>query len=146
MNIWLRRGLGFLTVGGSALGLSPCMQLLKNPSASVVVLLLAMVFFVWGAVVGVQMFEASGNYIKNNALFWMVQIPLVHSSIFSYSFFNGMEMQLLAQLDPLQFGAYWHMLGGMFVFTLGKISAPTAIGVNVFAVAVSAFLLRHIKS
>ncbi|MYM38013.1 hypothetical protein [Duganella qianjiadongensis] len=147
MNQWIRRGLGILALGGGAIGLSGgMMTTMQAPAtlASVLIIFPAMAFFLWGIWCGVQMLEAGAQAVHCNAIFWLVQVPIIQGSSFGYLAFCGAQIQVFLKTNPAELGFFASMFGAQFGVYLGRALERSAFGINLFAVAMVFLLLRSL--
>ncbi|MYN06326.1 hypothetical protein [Pseudoduganella aquatica] len=146
MNKWQRRGLGILALGGGAIGFSSIMNThlqRQAPSTnSFIAIVLATAFFLWGVYCGVQMLEGNRKALFQNAVFWLVQAPLLQSPALGYAAFCGAQAQVLVKLSPVEVGISGSVLGAQFGLNLGQPGERIAIGVNLFALCISFWLMQ----
>ncbi len=143
---WQRRGCGVLAIGGGAIGLGTMMNAILQGRVSVsthlLVTVLAVAFFGWGIWCGVQLLEGKRQALAWNALFWMVQIPLLQTPMLNYGAFCGAQLQLIFKLAPAEIGMLGSVLGAQLGFGLGQAGARVAVGINLVALGIAFFLVR----
>lgn len=150
MKNWQRRGLGILAIGGGAVGLSSAVQSVLNGGVHapfpMFVFALALAFFLWGISCGVQMLEGVPSAEFQNALFWMVQTPLLQTPVFGYSVFSAVQLQVFAKFAPLEVGFFGSAFGAQFGLNFGQPGARTLIGINLVALGLALWLVRWRES
>lgn len=147
MHKWFRRGAGILAIGGGCIGLSGAMMtIMQAPPtlASVFIIAPAVAFFVWAVWCGVQMMEGGVQAVRRNAIFWLVQVPIVQSSSLGYLAFCGAQIQVFLKTSPAELGFFASMLGAQFGIYLGRALERSAFGINIFAVAMVFLLARNL--
>lgn len=146
LSNWQRRGLGVLSIGGGAIGFGSGMTAVLHgqeiAATNILPLALGMAFFLWGVWCGVQMLEGTRQAMYRNAVFWLVQTPLLQTSILGYTVFCGAQLQVFAKLSPFQIGFFSSGFGAQVALNLGQPDARSAIGVNLVALCISAWLMR----
>lgn len=146
MEIWQRRALGILTIGGGAVGVTNCIALYFNLNKTLEILfvLAAIGIYAWGLWCGMQLLEKQAGSERLVLKFWAIQIPSFGSPIAVYILTSGFQIGLSLQFSP--FMSKWRLwLGSSFKFSLLQSSEPWFIGINVFAVAVVWWLYRVVK-
>lgn len=146
MNDFQRRALGILAVGGGAIGLSwitTAMLQGQVAATNFLVVVLAAAMFSWGIWCGVQMIENAADAPRRNAIFWLVQVPLLQTPIIGYAAFCGAQIQIFLKTSPIELGFFGSILGTQFGLNLGQPGSRSLIGINIFAAAVAAFLLAQ---
>jgi hypothetical protein len=145
MQQWQRRILGIVALGGGFTGFAVGLNLLIAPSGVLakVLALPFLVLYAWGIVCGLRLIEGRDEALRQNLYFWLTQIPFLMSPIAGYSFSSGASLYFKYQ--PI--GAEWNYLarlGSQFEYSLlqGK---PLIVGVNIFAVGVSLFLVLLLR-
>jgi hypothetical protein len=145
MKLWQRRIFGVLALGGGFLGLSlTLMQLFKASGVLNAAILLPFAgLYAWGIWCGLQIIEDGYDALRVNQIFWALQIPLLTSPIFSYSFASGALFYV--SMQPFDLKCSFDMdFGSQFAVSLFQ-DKPVAIGINVFAAYMSYVLTRHIR-
>lgn len=146
MQQWQRRILGILAIGGSALGITIGLQLLFSTGNPIAWLFTSIFIglYTWGIWCGVRMLEAHDNSAHFNFVFWAVQIPLLQSPYFGYFFSSGLFSTLTFKPSTVKFDfLFW--LGSKFEYSLMQAEKPLVLGINVFALAVAAFLYSQVR-
>ena len=70
-------------------------------------------------------------------IFWMLQVPLIQSQVFSYRLYAGASVNVL-MAERVSFLVSWDL--GSYVGISLFVDAPTVFGLNVLAVLVLVFL------
>ena len=143
MKIWLRRSIGVLTLGGSAVGLAAIVSevpITQLQGLSLVIVSMFAAFFIYGLVIGVLIIENSENSLVLALPFWLVQIPAITTPWISYALFTGAKFDILFQPN-LDINFEWAG-GARFNFYLFP-DASMAIGANVLAVLISYLIWTH---
>lgn len=147
MNLWQRRFLGILTLGGSFLGgvagTGPLFAA-ATPVLGRILALVAVGLYSWGVWCGAQLLEHSEDALRSNRAFWAIQIPYLISPVASYLFASGPLLYLTFQPFAFRFG-FLGLLGSKFDYTLLQFDQPFVVGANVFAIAVFLFLNRCLR-
>jgi len=142
---WQRRALGLLSIGGGAVGLSSSMATAVKGGVMYGVnsfsMILGLVFFLWGMWCGIQMLEGRGQALLRNSIFWLAQVPVFNTSVFSYSAFCGLQFQLFIKLQPLDVGFIGSVFGAQFSINFGQPELPLFVGVNVIALLIWFWLI-----
>lgn len=142
MQTWLRRTLGILALGGSAVGCTIILTTLlsEHPIAAKVILALFLPVYAWGAWCGVKMLERDPGAVRTNFLFWAVQTPVFQSTPVTYLLSSGLLGGIWLQLSPAKITALgW--LGSRFEFSINQ-PKPFAVGLNLVAVTICVVLWR----
>ena len=145
MQIWQRRVLGVLAVGGSALGIAIGVEAAASANNALVWLLVALfiILYLWGIWCGVSLIEQRGGATPSNLAFWCIQIPMLESPYIGYLFTSCFFTTLTFQPSETKLGfLFW--LGSKFDVSLMQADKPFVFGVNLFALAVAVFLYRQL--
>ena len=146
MQMWQRRTLGALALGGSFLGLSLAFEQLFN-SASLLEKLLQALFlglYGWGIWCGIALLENADRALLLNRRFWAIQIPFVSSPIVSYMIASG--CLLFVSFHPAETKFEFDVrFGSQAGYSLLRLGQAWAFGVNVFALGVYLFLTWCIR-
>lgn len=145
MNIWFRRALIVLTVGGGFLGAVATANVLftlKNtPALGYVLLSLFIGLYIYGVFAGLRLSEDPSHY-GHVLFFYALQVPFFSSPIVLYRFACGFHVTVAV----VGFGIGW-------MFRLGSdwqmaILQPNSwgVGVNLFAAAILFALVIHFVS
>lgn len=144
---WQRRALGLLSIGGGAVGLSSSMATAVKGGVmhggSSFAMILGLVFFLWGMWCGIQMIESRGHALLRNSIFWLAQIPVFNTPVFSYSAFCGLQFQLLIKLQTLDVGFIGSIFGAQFSINFGQTGLPLSVGANVVALLIWFWLISR---
>lgn len=141
---WQRRLFGALPIAGAALGLTAiAMQFANQPFSGLnTAFLLAFAgFYLFGIATGVALLEGQDNALRPNFWFWVVQIPMLQTSMFGYAAASGAWLQVYLQWAPLKLGANYY-LGSFFNYSLFQPERPGLIGLNLLALATAVLLRR----
>ncbi|GLQ98664.1 hypothetical protein [Dyella mobilis] len=147
MQLWQRRTLGALALGGSFVGLSLGFEQLFNPVSVWDKLLLIpfLALYGWGIWSGVALLENANGALRLNRRFWAVQIPFLSSPIAGYMFASG--CLLYASFYPADIRFHFDVrFGSQFGYSLLQFEQPWAFGINLFAVCIYTYLtwcIRH---
>lgn len=146
LSNWQRRGLGVLSIGGGSIGFSSGMTVVLQgheiTATNILPFALGMAFFLWGVWCGVQMLEGNRQAMYRNAIFWLVQTPLLQTPVLGYTVFCGAQLQVFAKLSPFQIGFFSSGFGAQVALNLGQPDARFIIGVNLIALCISVWLMR----
>jgi hypothetical protein len=137
MNIWLRRLLLILTVGGGFIGVAVTIQYFPQTDKVVVyIMLFAFVgLYAYGIFAGLKLSESS-RCLKHVRLYFGLQILFISSPLIAYRFCSGLQ----ATIAMIQPGLRWDFrLGSEWQFSILS-SAPWGCGVN-FVALIILFLL-----
>ncbi|MCG7546769.1 hypothetical protein [Pseudoalteromonas sp. Of7M-16] len=147
LNQWFKRVTSVLTIGGAFLGITHMLSTLPNISGLFTYGIYAFFFviYVLGIVAAVRLFEKSTvGVIKDNLIFWAIQIPLFMSPFIGYQLTNGAFLNIFVSsqtgLNVVP------MLGSIFQFSIFQFQQPWAIGINPVAILVSAYFYRVLKA
>jgi hypothetical protein len=137
MNVWFRRLLLVLTIGGGFVGLILTMPFFS--SADKVVAYLMLLAFIglygYGIFAGFKLSEDSAS-LKHLRLYFSLQIPFISSPLIAYRFCSGFQATV-AIIEP---GLKWDFrLGSEWQFAI-LTSHPWGCGVN-FVALIVVFLL-----
>ncbi len=146
MNLWQRRVLGVLTLGGGFLGVVTGLGVFLGEGAAPkfigAIITLVYGFGIW---CGLLMVENEPKSLSINRLYWVVQIPYFMSPLFGY--FIGGGAYLYMTFKPGLSAIGWqYLLGSRFEFSLFQTGRPVVIGFNLAAFVVVVFLTREIRS
>lgn len=146
MSDWIRRTLGMLALGGGFAGLTAYAPALFTDisAGSKILMMLLMPLCAWGVWCGVQMIERHPNAIRNNLRFWIVQVPILYSSVLSYLFSTGLIAGVWVQFSPLKIN--FLILGGFHSDVVLNEGGPLAIGLNVLALLICMKLWRLLRA
>ena len=134
--------LGCLALGGGAIGLAAIFSVLlaDRPAVAKAIVLLSLPLYAWGMWCGVQMLERHPHALRNNFRFWVIQIPILHSSVLSGLFSSGLSVDVWVQFVPPNIN-FFAWVGSRFELSINQ-PKPLALGVNLVALAVVVFLGR----
>lgn len=141
MNVWFRRLLLVLTIGGGFVGIVLTVQFFS--SANKVIAYIILVAFIglygYGVFAGLKLVEGPVP-LKHLRLYFGLQIPFISSPLIAYRFCSGLQ----ATVAIIQPGLQWDSrLGSEFQFAILS-SAPWGFGVNFVALAVVLLLYSRL--
>ncbi|KID58750.1 hypothetical protein JF50_02495 [Pseudoalteromonas luteoviolacea] len=146
LNPWVKRVTSVLTIGGSFLGITQILTGLSNISGIINSVLFAffILIYVLGIVAAVRLFEKSTvSVVKDNLIFWVIQIPMFMSPFIGYQFTNGAFLNIFVSSDT---GLnVVPMLGSLVQFSFFQYHQPWALGINPAAILVSAYFYYVLK-
>lgn len=140
MNKLHRRIIGVLSIGGGFLGISLCIAQLFTTvhflNYLFIPIFVALFFF--GITSGLNLIEnESVVSIKQNQLFWFIQIPILMSPVFGYQFASGLILNLwFSKAKGLEF---YMSIGSSFRYSLFQSQQPYIIGINLIALFISVY-------
>lgn len=146
MQLWQRRVVGILGIGGGAIGVAGALEILvqqRNPIAWLFSLGFV-ALYAWGAWCGVRMLEKHAGAERSNLTYWLLQVPVLTSPVLGYFFASGFHLTVAVQLVPLKVNASF-LLGSTFNYSLIQSGTPVSLGVNVFALSVAAWLWLQVR-
>ena len=147
MQLWKRRLVGLLGVGGGAVGIAAVLSIIvqqRNPIEWFFSLVFALLYS-WGVWSGLKALEGQPGAERSSLKFWLLQVPAFATPVLGYFFACGFHLTTGVQVEPLKFNANF-MLGSSFNYSLGQSGTPTFLGVNVFALAMSVWLWQQARS
>lgn len=133
MNIWLRRLLVVLLVGGGFAGVALIPDFVFQPMKPIarLVLLGFVCVYCYAVFIGLKLSEGTAC-LKCLRLYFAFQIPFVSSPIITYRFGSGLQITLAIIESGLTLGC---RLGSEFQLAVSS-SAPWGIGVNFVGLAI----------
>ncbi|KZN64271.1 hypothetical protein N473_15090 [Pseudoalteromonas luteoviolacea CPMOR-1] len=147
LNPWVKRVTSVLTIGGSFLGITQILTGLPNISGVINSVLFAffILIYVLGIVAAVRLLENSTvSVVKDNLIFWVIQIPMFMSPFIGYQFTNGAFLNIFVSSDT---GLnVVPMLGSLVQFSFFQYHQPWALGINPAAILVSAYFYYVLKT
>jgi len=144
MQMWQRRILGVLAIGGGALGIAIGVQVAASAGGVLTWVLITpfLCLYIWGMWCGVCLVENRNDSTRDNLVFWAFQVPLLQSPYFGYFFTSGLFSTITFQPSETKWGfLFW--LGSKFEISLMQAGRPLVLGINLFALAIAVFLYRH---
>jgi len=144
MNIWTKRVLIVLSVGGGFLGAVLMTSLFPQAQGRVVTYMLIvamMAVFLFGVFCGLRFIEDEAKGLRLLRWFYGIQIPLISSPIFAYQLSSGAAFNV--SLGSWKINLFWRLGSEMGLWFLQD--RPWGIGVNIFALAVFIWINRLIK-
>lgn len=147
MELWQRRGIGILTLGGGAIGVALGVQLILSNSSPVAWFFCAVFVAVysWGVWCGLRFLEGDDSSVRSVLKYWMLQVPSFGSPFLGYVMTSGFHATVSFQILPPCFSGNL-LLGSSFKYSLMQAGTPWSIGVNVFALVISIWLFRIRRS
>ena len=145
MELWQRRTIGILTLGGGAVGIASVLTLLLSRTNPIewIFCLAFIALYAWGVWCGVKLLESQVGSERSTFRYWLIQIPTFGSPVFGYFLSSGFHTTVFLQIAPLKLNASF-LLGSTFSYSLLQRGQPWIIGVNVFAAAVAWWLARSV--
>ena len=137
---WFTRTLATLGIGGGSVGLAitAWLTLSSGPSVASLIFVPVIAAYVFGIHCGVAALRRSRNYLSRNSWFYWLQLPVLSSSAFIYSFVSGAQV-VVGFAPPRLFWNFY--VGSTFALVIGA-QAPLVIGVNLVAVAILVLIYR----
>lgn len=143
MNIWLRRTVGVLTLGGSSVGVAAILSQISISQLHGLNFVFIAVFFavfIFGIAVGALLIENTDNSVPLALPFWLIQVPILKTAWISYGFYTGAKFDIVLESDL----TISYVLSGGANFSLYLFPADgTAVGVNVVAIVMGYLLWKH---
>jgi hypothetical protein len=132
-DIWLRRLLVILLIGGGFTGVALITEFVFPPMKSIarITLLGFVCIYCYGIFIGLKLSEGTAS-LKYLRLYFALQIPFVSSPIITYRFGSGLQVTLAITESGLTSIC---RLGSEFQFAISS-SAPWGIGVNFVGLAI----------
>jgi hypothetical protein len=134
MNIWTKRLLILLSIGGGFAGVNFMLALISRQNVGVahVLLIVAMIAtYGFGIFAGFRLIEDEAKGLRLLRWFFVLQIPIISSAPFSYQLTCGFGAGLTWIANQVSF--FWRFGSEMGV--LISSGRPWGIGVNLFALA-----------
>ena len=137
---WFTRLLAIFGIGGGALGLAIAawFAIRLPPSLGHFFFVLAISGYAFGIVCGVAALRRSRRYLNRNAWFYWLQLPVLSSPAFGYSFAAGAQV-VVGFAPPRLIGNFY--LGSTFQFWVGG-EAPLVVGINLVAIVMLVLIHR----
>jgi hypothetical protein len=135
--------IGVLAIAGGAWGaIAVAHQVATQPFRILTAGLFTFVaaFFLFGILSGVLALRRQEGWLWKNTLFWLAQVPVLQSTVLSYTLFSGAMLSLWVQpFEPRLGFNYW--FGSSFQLNIGR-ATPLLFGVNVVALVITLYLLH----
>lgn len=146
MNLWQRRALAVITLGGACIGIASVMQVLASNRNPIVwtALLLYCLYYGWGVWLGIKLLERSSNTPTQLRLFWLFQVPFFSSPFLGYFISTGFYFTAALEWEPIRWMVNFY-LGSTFSFSINDSSRNYLIGCNIFALAIVIWLAKTPK-
>ena len=144
MDLWERRIIGFLTLGGAATGFFLTVAQLVTTSPTLLnatILTIFLLLFVIGIVAGTLVLEQDLRAFWFGIAFWLLQIPVLETGLINYHVYSGATLSLKFGGDGW-FDTHW-AIGTSFIFQLQDYAPPAVVGVNLLAGFVAWRFLRQ---
>lgn len=137
MNIWLRRLLLILTIGGGFVGIALTIQFFTQADKVIAYVMLVAFsgLYGYGIFVGIKLSEGP-PLLKHLRLYFGLQIPFISSPVIAYRFCSGLQATVAMVQSSLKWDFRLGVEGQFAILS----SAPWGIGVNFVALAI-VFLL-----
>lgn len=144
MNIWFRRLLLVLTIGGSFAGVVTTMNAVltatKAPAVGYCVMCFFVLLYAYGIFAGLRLSENASHY-GHVMFFFSLQVPFFSSPLIVYRFTCGAD----ATIAIVGLGFAWMLrLGGDWQLALLQANL-WGLGVNLFAAAILFALTLHFR-
>jgi hypothetical protein len=143
MNVWFRRLLLILTIGGGFVGVTLTVQFFAQADKVIAyAILLAFVgLYAYGIFVGLKLSEGPPplNHLR---LYFALQIPFISSPLIAYRFCSGLQVTVAIIQPGLRWDCY---LGSQWQFAILS-SAPWGCGVNFVALVIVFLLYFHLAT
>ncbi|WP_040551905.1 hypothetical protein [Rheinheimera nanhaiensis] len=147
INKWFVRFISVVTIGGAFTGITLFTSNFQSISGIInhLIYIAFICVYIWGICTSVRLFEnKTVGTLRENLLFWQIQIPIFMSPLLGYQFANGLFLNVwVSSNSGFEYAA---TIGSVFNFVVFQYHQPWAIGVNLFAVAISIAIYRHIKN
>ncbi|WMW80081.1 hypothetical protein RF679_15715 [Undibacterium cyanobacteriorum] len=143
MELWQRRGIGILSIGGGAIGVAAGLQLILSRSNPIewIFCLAFIAIYAWGVWSGTKFLEGDDRALRPLLKYWALQVPTFGSPILGYLLASGFNATVTYQFWPSRISGNM-MLGSSFNYSLMQEGTPWSIGVNLFALVVTVWLYR----
>ncbi len=144
LPVWQRRLFGALPIAGASLGLTAIASQFATLPFSWLdsFFLLAFAgFYLFGIAAGLLLLEDKDHALRPNFWFWVVQIPMLQTSVFGFAVASGGMLQIYLQWAPWKIG-FNSYLASFVSYSLFQPERPGLIGLNLFALAIALVLLR----
>ncbi|MCD7098076.1 hypothetical protein [Stenotrophomonas sp. MMGLT7] len=143
MKLWQRRAIGILTLGGGSVGFAAALSLILTRSNPIEwpFCIGFIAIYTCGIWCGVQLLEGKPGAERSAVKYWLIQIPAFGSPLFGYFLSSGFHTTVSLQVFPLKLNANF-LLGSTFNYSLMQTGSPWFVGVNLFAIAITWWLVR----
>jgi hypothetical protein len=140
---WERRMFGILALGGGTVGFVLTSQYVMSQKGFMTWLLcfLAIAIYLWGMWCGLTLLEGRTDVLKYNRRYWLVQAPVLQSPLFTWTIWGGAHGTAVLQIWPVNLN-FSTAYGGGFTFNALHQPNALAIGVNVVAMVLAAWLAK----
>ena len=138
MNVWFRRLLLILTIGGGFVGVARTIQFFSHVDKVIayVVLLAFVCLYGYGIFLGVKLSEGAAP-LRHLRVYFGLQIPFISSPIVAYRFATGFQTTIAITQSGLGWDVRFLGSEGQFAILSQE---PWGVGINVIALAI-VFLL-----
>ena len=138
MNVWFRRLLLILTIGGGFVGVARTIQFFSHVDKVIayVVLLAFVCLYGYGIFLGVKLSEGPAP-LRHLRVYFGLQIPFISSPIVAYRFATGFQTTIAITQSGLGWDVRFLGSEGQFAILSQE---PWGVGINVIASAI-VFLL-----
>jgi hypothetical protein len=143
MNVWFRRLLLILTIGGGFIGIALTVQFFAQADKVIAyaMLLAFLGLYGYGIFVGLKLTEGPPP-LKYLRLYFGLQIPFISSPIVAYQFCSGLQLTVAIMQSNIRWGC---RLGADGQFAIMS-SAPWGIGINFVALAILVLLYSRLAA
>ncbi len=142
LNIWFRRFLAAVQIGGGFLGIITIFQSITQIELmifNIIIVLLAFGFYSFSIYTGFLLNEGSDKAIFLTKILYMIQIPYFTTPIISCYFYSGFYIIISTGIINVNFN---YQLGSSWALTLFDKATQFAIGMNFVAVIIFAILYK----
>ncbi len=141
MNIWLRRFLVILTIGGGFVGVALMTESVfqANKVIAYIILVAFVCLYGYGIFIGLKLSECPPP-LKHLRLYFGLQIPFISSPVIAHQFSSGLHGTVAILQSTVTWGC---RLGSECQFAILS-SAPWGIGVNFVALAIVILLYSRL--
>jgi hypothetical protein len=153
MELWQRRTLGILALGGGVAGLLKVINVLFSGSSVElwITAFVAVLLFGGGVWCGLRLLEGQPGAESPNMAFWCLQIPIINSPLVGYDFYTTLRGVLSIKFVAddlgeyhLKFGAFAD-LGGNFSWSVLRFDGEWKFAINLVAVVAVCLLARSLR-
>lgn len=142
MHKLFKRIIGTLEIGGGFLGIVLIFQMIFSSDVTLGKIIIGIIFialYFYGILSGVLLFENHRKGIYLSKIFYLMQIPFIWFSIFGFQFVSGFHAYFFLKMRPIGVGGNFQ-LGSLFNINLLYPQENWVVGVNIFALAIFAYL------
>jgi len=147
LEVWIRRYIGFVTISGSVLGVTPLTGYFTqqlDPSQWILLVAICL-FFAWSAFVGLLIVEGSKkrSVLIQALSIQLLQIPIISLPAITYQLANGIHLDLV-------YSTYYKginlsiQFGSLSKFGFFEGSQLVVLGVNIAAIVAMFLIVKYI--